>query len=110
MIPGEHSILNALATVALAREVGVDFDVIRDALACFRGVHRRFELLGVVDDIHVVDDYGHHPTEIKATLNAAKKKPSLIVLSAFSNHIDTLVLNSSTANLEPLSSRPTCWS
>ena len=86
MIPGEHSILNALATVALAREVGVDFDVIRDALACFRGVHRRFELLGVVDDIHVVDDYGHHPTEIKATLNAAKKAQFNRIICVFQPH------------------------
>lgn len=73
LVPGRHSILNALATVALARELGIDFDVIREALASFHGVHRRFELLGTVNDIYVVDDYGHHPTEIKETLRAAKQ-------------------------------------
>lgn len=71
-VPGKHNILNALATIAVAREVGVDLEVVRAALASFHGVHRRFELLGQVGGIYVVDDYGHHPTEIKATLSAAK--------------------------------------
>ncbi|NLG86612.1 MAG: UDP-N-acetylmuramate--L-alanine ligase [Firmicutes bacterium] len=85
-VPGQHSILNALATVAVAREVGVDFDVISKALASFCGVHRRFELLGHVNDIYVVDDYGHHPTEIKATLSAASQGEFNRIICVFQPH------------------------
>ena len=73
IVPGRHSILNALATVALAQEVGVEFNVVKEALATFNGVLRRFQHVGTVNGIHVVDDYGHHPTEILATLSAAKQ-------------------------------------
>ncbi|MGI6128640.1 MAG: UDP-N-acetylmuramate--L-alanine ligase [bacterium] len=86
LVPGRHSILNALATVAVAREVGVDFKIISEALASFHGVHRRFELLGKVNDIYVVDDYGHHPTEIKATLSAANQREFNRIICVFQPH------------------------
>jgi UDP-N-acetylmuramate--alanine ligase len=71
-IPGEHNVLNATAAIAVALELHVDPDVIREGLARFTGVGRRFEILGKARGVTVVDDYGHHPTEIRATLAAAK--------------------------------------
>jgi UDP-N-acetylmuramate--alanine ligase len=71
-IPGEHNILNATAAIAVAMELHVAPDVIREGLRKFTGVGRRFEVRGVIDGVTVVDDYGHHPTEIRATLAAAK--------------------------------------
>ena len=71
-IPGAHNVLNATAAIAVG--IGLDIPVysIQYALETFRGVDRRFQLKGAVDDIRVIDDYGHHPTEIRATLQAAK--------------------------------------
>jgi UDP-N-acetylmuramate--alanine ligase len=71
-MPGAHNVLNALACIAVAMELNVPFEVIRDGFRDFGGVGRRFQIKGEVDGIMVVDDYGHHPTEIKATLAAAK--------------------------------------
>ncbi len=71
-IPGEHNVLNATAAIAVAMELHVEPDVIREGLGKFTGVGRRFEVRGTVKGITVVDDYGHHPTEIRATLAAAK--------------------------------------
>ena len=71
-IPGEHNILNATAAIAVALELHVEPDVIREGLRKFTGVGRRFEVRGVAGGVTVVDDYGHHPTEIRATLAAAK--------------------------------------
>src|SRR5580658_6187011 len=71
-IPGEHNILNATAAIAVALELHVAPDVIREGLGKFTGVGRRFELRGTAKGVAVVDDYGHHPTEIRATLAAAK--------------------------------------
>jgi UDP-N-acetylmuramate--alanine ligase len=71
-IPGEHNVLNATAAIAVALELHVEPDVIREGLGKFTGVGRRFEVHGEVNGITVVDDYGHHPTEIRATLAAAK--------------------------------------
>ena len=71
-VPGEHNVLNATAAIAVARELGVAPDVIRDGLALFSGVQRRFEKRGEERGVTVVDDYGHHPTEIRATLAAAR--------------------------------------
>lgn len=70
--PGEHNVLNAAAAIAVATELRVPADVIREGLRLFTGVARRFEVRGEVNGITVVDDYGHHPTEIRATLAAAK--------------------------------------
>ena len=72
-VPGEHNILNAAAVLALGREFGLNPSALLDGLAKFHGAGRRFELKGSVDGIRVVDDYGHHPTEIKVTLAAARR-------------------------------------
>src|ERR1700691_4988482 len=71
-IAGEHNILNATAAIAVALELRVEPDVIREGLRKFTGVGRRFEVRGIANGVTVVDDYGHHPTEIRATLAAAK--------------------------------------
>jgi UDP-N-acetylmuramate--alanine ligase len=85
-VPGRHSVLNALAAVAVGLELDVPFAKIASALAEFRGAERRFEQRGVVNGITVVDDYGHHPTEIAAVLAAARAgKPQRIVV-AFQPH------------------------
>lgn len=71
-VPGVHNILNSLAAIVAARELKIEAGVIKEALKKFSGIQRRFELKGEEKGIKVFDDYGHHPTEIKATLNAAK--------------------------------------
>ncbi|HEY6865940.1 MAG TPA: UDP-N-acetylmuramate--L-alanine ligase [Candidatus Eisenbacteria bacterium] len=71
-IPGRHNVLNALAAVSVGLEVGVGFGHIAESLAALRGVGRRFETRGETAGVRVVDDYGHHPTEIRATLAAAR--------------------------------------
>ena len=69
---GTHNVLNALAAIAIAIEMGIDDDIVRRALACFGGVRRRFTKTGEVAGIAVIDDYGHHPVEIAAVLDAAR--------------------------------------
>ncbi|MDH4028745.1 MAG: UDP-N-acetylmuramate--L-alanine ligase [Nitrospirota bacterium] len=69
---GVHNVCNSLAAIAVAKELGMDMESIRAALRNFSGVQRRFELKGTVSGIQVVDDYGHHPSEIMATLKAVK--------------------------------------
>jgi len=72
-VPGRHNVLNATAAVAIARQLQVPAGKIAEGLSHFRGVDRRFQLRGVARGITVVDDYGHHPTEIRATLAAARE-------------------------------------
>ncbi|HEX9741265.1 MAG TPA: UDP-N-acetylmuramate--L-alanine ligase [Nitrospiraceae bacterium] len=72
-VPGIHNVLNALAAIAVGMELDVPVDLIRKGLATFAGVERRFHLRGEKNGVMVVDDYGHHPTEIRATLAAAKQ-------------------------------------
>jgi UDP-N-acetylmuramate--alanine ligase len=72
-IPGRHNVLNAMAAVAVAMELEVAPGTIREALATFSGVDRRFQVRGQERGITVVDDYGHHPTEIRATLDGARE-------------------------------------
>jgi UDP-N-acetylmuramate--alanine ligase len=71
-MPGTHNVYNALAAIATALELDLKFPVIKEALETFEGVQRRFQVKGEFNHIILVDDYGHHPTEIKATLSAAK--------------------------------------
>mgnify|MGYP001596573440 CR=1 FL=1 len=85
-VPGLHSLLNALATVAVGLEVGVPFDETAAALADFAGVERRFQLRGEAGGVMVVDDYGHHPTEIEAVIAAARTGFGRRVLVAFQPH------------------------
>jgi UDP-N-acetylmuramate--alanine ligase len=93
-MPGAHNVLNALAAIAVADELEVPLDVTRDALATFRGVERRFAVLGQPaltkrskrGDVLIVDDYGHHPAEIEATLDAAQRGFERRVIVAFQPH------------------------
>jgi UDP-N-acetylmuramate--alanine ligase len=80
--PGIHNVRNAAAAAAVALYLSVPVELIRDGLAKFSGVGRRFDIKGVANDITVIDDYGHHPVEIRATLEAAKicKFDRLLVL------------------------------
>jgi len=70
---GQHNVLNALAAIAVAQEMGLPDETIRRALAGFAGVKRRFTKTGEAHGITVIDDYGHHPVEIAATLRAARQ-------------------------------------
>lgn len=81
-IPGFHNVLNCLAAISVAKELRIGTEMIRDALAGFRGIQRRFEFKGEVNGINVFDDYGHHPEEIRNTLRAARDsfKDSRIVV------------------------------
>jgi len=85
-VPGRHNVWNAMAAVAVARELKIGIETIRAALAEFGGVERRFQVRGVVDGVTVVDDYGHHPTEIRATLAAARDCGYGRVLAVFQPH------------------------
>jgi UDP-N-acetylmuramate--alanine ligase len=87
-VPGEHNVLNALAAIAVGRELGISADVIAAALAKFLGVDRRFQILGQCGGAIVVDDYAHHPTEIRATLGAARRGyPYRRVVALFQPHL-----------------------
>jgi UDP-N-acetylmuramate--alanine ligase len=85
-VPGRHSVQNALATVAVGLELDVAFDRIAAAMADFQGAERRFQHRGVVGGITVIDDYGHHPTEIAAVLAAARAAKPARVIVAFQPH------------------------
>jgi UDP-N-acetylmuramate--alanine ligase len=85
-MPGIHNVLNALATIAVADELGIDHAALREALATFAGVQRRFTVLGEARGVTVVDDYGHHPAEIELTLQAARDAYGRRVVVAFQPH------------------------
>jgi UDP-N-acetylmuramate--alanine ligase len=85
-IPGQHNILNALACVAVGIKLGIDFDIIQKTLLEFRGAKRRFEVKSKNDRVIIVDDYAHHPTEIMATLLAAKSWKDRRVVGVFQPH------------------------
>jgi len=85
-VPGRHNMLNALAAVAVGLEVGITFDAIASTLSEFQGAERRFQRLGEEDGVLVVDDYGHHPTEIAAVLAAARAGIDRRVIVVFQPH------------------------
>lgn len=86
-IPGQHNVLNALAAIGIVSKVGVSEQTIRSALADFRGVGRRFEQVGEFAGITIVDDYGHHPRELSATISAARAVwPDRPLVVAFQPH------------------------
>jgi UDP-N-acetylmuramate--alanine ligase len=85
-VPGRHNVLNALAATAVGLEVGVPFTKIAAALGEFRGAERRFQTRGEANGVLVVDDYGHHPTEIAAVLAAAKAGIGRRVIAVFQPH------------------------
>jgi UDP-N-acetylmuramate--alanine ligase len=96
-VPGRHNVSNALAAVAVGSDLEIGFDLIAEALASFRGAERRFQVKGGIgsgrEEIIVVDDYGHHPTEIRATLAAAKQSGRrLVVLFQPHRHSRTAAL------------------
>lgn len=85
-VPGTYNILNSLASISASIGLNVDKEFINKGLSSFHGTHRRFEMKGKVDGITVIDDYAHHPTEIKATLNAAKNFPHNRIFCVFQPH------------------------
>ncbi|HSE39918.1 MAG TPA: UDP-N-acetylmuramate--L-alanine ligase [Acidobacteriota bacterium] len=85
-VPGMHSIVNSLAAIAAASELEISFDTARTSLAHFRGVDRRFQLRAEANDILIVDDYAHHPSEIEATLNAARQGWNRRIVAVFQPH------------------------
>ncbi len=85
-LPGRHNILNALAAYGVAREIGVRVDVLREGLATFGGVGRRFEIRGEAQGVLHVDDYGHHPTEVGAVLRTARQVWTRRLVTLFQPH------------------------
>ena len=85
-MPGRHNALNATAAIAVALELGIGDDVIRDALASFGGVRRRFTRTGMWNGVTVIDDYGHHPVEIAAVLKAARESTKDQVIAVVQPH------------------------
>ena len=88
-VPGEHNVYNALAAIAVADILGVPAETIQTGLASFHGTDRRFEYKGEVGGVTIIDDYAHHPTEIEATLHAAKNYPHQKVWCVFQPHTYT---------------------
>jgi UDP-N-acetylmuramate--alanine ligase len=89
-VPGLHNVRNALAAVASGLALGATLDRMRPGLEAFRGVERRFERLGEARGVLVVDDYAHHPTEIRATVEAARAAfPGRRLVAAFQPHLFT---------------------
>lgn len=86
-VPGIHNIKNSLAGIAVGMELGIEFEKIKKAVERFRGVYRRFEIRAEVNGIIVVDDYAHHPTEIRAVLQAAKDGWKRRVVAVFQPHL-----------------------
>jgi len=85
-MPGIHNVYNALAAVATAFELDIPFEVVREALKDFGGIQRRFQIKGEKKGILIVDDYGHHPVEIMATLKAAKTGWKRRIIAVFQPH------------------------
>lgn len=85
-MPGDHNVSNALSAVAIARHLGMKMDEIREALANFGGVNRRFTKVGEVDGVTIIDDYGHHPVEIAAVLKAARQASEGRVIAVHQPH------------------------
>ena len=86
-LPGVHNVLNALAAIAISYELGVKFEDICDGLEAFEGVHRRFEIVGTFNDYLLVSDFAHHPSEIAATLSAARSGWSRRIVALFQPHL-----------------------
>ncbi len=86
-VPGKHNVLNSLAAAAIGFEMGLDTETIINGISSYGGVRRRFELKGVARDIMVVDDYAHHPTEVAATLQAARDGWDRRIVAVFQPHL-----------------------
>lgn len=88
-VTGLHNVSNSLAAIAAARELGISMEHIKSGLMNFKGTDRRFEYKGEINGITILDDYAHHPTEIEATLTAAKNYPHRKIWCAFQPHTYT---------------------
>ena len=86
-VPGEHNVVNSLSAIALGMEMGLKIDTIAKGLEAYHGVRRRFEIKGICNDIMVVDDYAHHPTEVSATLQAAREGWERRIVAVFQPHL-----------------------
>jgi UDP-N-acetylmuramate--alanine ligase len=85
-VPGRHNVLNTLAAIATGLEIGLDFSTAASGVGKFLGVKRRFELKGEAGGVRIIDDYGHHPTEIRATLSGARKAWPGRIVTLFQPH------------------------
>ena len=87
-MPGLHNVMNALAASAMAHQMGLTFSHIRTGLKAFRGVERRFQLRGEVDGVQFIDDYAHHPSELAATIDGARRGwPNSRIIAVFQPHL-----------------------
>ena len=92
-IVGEHNVSNSLSAIAMALDMGISMECIKSALLKYTGTHRRFEKKGEYNGVTIIDDYAHHPTEISATLTAAKNYPHKELWCAFQPHTYTRTKN-----------------
>ena len=88
-VPGQYNVLNSLAAIAVGMEMDIPFSIIKKGLLEYEGVRRRFEIKGVENGIMIVDDYTHHPTEVTATLDAARSGWSKRIVAVFQPHLYT---------------------
>jgi UDP-N-acetylmuramate--alanine ligase len=88
-VPGKHNVTNSLASVTLGLELGIPFSAISRGIQSYSGVKRRFEIKGICHDVMVVDDYAHHPTEVRVTLDAAKDGWNRRIIAVFQPHLFT---------------------
>ena len=88
-VPGKHNVLNSLAAISLGIELGVSIDILKNSINDYNGVRRRFDIKPNNSQIMVVDDYAHHPTEIKATINAARSGWNKKIVTVFQPHLFT---------------------
>tara|TARA_B110000438_G_scaffold56461_1_gene56606 strand:- start:4620 stop:6008 length:1389 start_codon:yes stop_codon:yes gene_type:complete len=86
-VPGKHNVLNSLAAAAIGFEMGLNIESIIKGLKSYGGVRRRFEIKGIINDIMIVDDYAHHPTEVSATLQAARDGWNRRIIAVFQPHL-----------------------
>ena len=86
-VPGEHNVLNSLAAVVLGLEMGLSFQNIKNGIKRYKGVRRRFDIKGLFNNILIVDDYAHHPSEIKATISSAKAGWNRRIIAVFQPHL-----------------------
>ena len=88
-VPGQHNVSNALAVIAAARKLGISMEQIQSGLLGFSGANRRFQYKGSLNGVTIIDDYAHHPTEIRTTLEAAKNYPHKDIWCIFQPHTYT---------------------
>ena len=108
-IPGEHNVLNALGAIGAALSIDVNWDSIQTGLNDFRGVRRRFEIVGEVNDVTVVNDYAHHPTEIDKTIQAARDVRDGRVVAIFQPHLYSRTRDFAPEFSKALTNADVCW-